>query len=106
MASPGRQHFRIIFALMRAAAFGPRQRGLCNRARDDEHVAQIEPFEPLQIEAGIFRAGEARRPNTKASVMALPDNRLAPLAPPTTSPATNRPGTSVAMLASAFTPPM
>ena len=48
----------------------------------------------------------ARAPNTSASVMALPDNRLAPLAPPTASPATNRPGTSVSMRASATTPPM
>jgi len=28
----------------------------------------------------------ARAPNTSASVMALPDSRLAPLAPPTASP--------------------
>src|SRR6516165_8897361 len=52
MAPPGRQHLREIFALMGAAAFGPRQRGLCDRARNDEHVSQIEPFQPLQIEAG------------------------------------------------------
>ena len=35
----------------------------------------------------------ARAPNTKASVMALPDRRVAPLAPPTASPAANRFGT-------------
>ena len=41
------------------------------------------------------RCGRPARPNTSASVMALPDSRLAPLAPPTASPATSRPGSSV-----------
>ena len=33
----------------------------------------------------------ARWPNTRASVMALPESRLAPLAPPTASPAAKSP---------------
>ena len=40
----------------------------------------------------------AARPNASASVMALPDSRLAPLAPPTASPAANSPGTPVAIV--------
>ena len=57
----------------------------------------------------VTRAAALRpawRPNTNASVMALPDSRLAPLAPPTASPATSRPGTSVCIFTSAATPPM
>ena len=161
---------------MRAAAFGPRQRGLRHHLGDRQHVAQIEPVESAadrtaavadrarrrarcssssmpssarlsfasvrngptssaivacsaasmaavlmsrrstvaaqQIERRACRRGLERlpvhalardrrrvrpawRPNTNASVMALPERRLAPLAPPTASPATNRPGTSV-----------
>jgi hypothetical protein len=48
----------------------------------------------------------AWRPNTRASVIALPESRLAPFAPPTASPATRRPGTTVSIRAFATTPPM
>ena len=57
----------------------------------------------------LARAAAVRpawRPNTNASVMALPESRFAPLAPPTASPATSRPGTSVCIFTSAATPPM
>ncbi len=44
--------FWEILALMRAAAFGARQRCRGDGVRDGEHVAQVEPFEALQIEGG------------------------------------------------------
>ena len=42
----------MILALMRAAAFIARQRSGGDRVGDAEHVAQVEPFEALQIEGG------------------------------------------------------
>ena len=56
--APLRQHLREILALVRAAAFGPQRRGLRHRAGDGQHVAQIEPVEPLHVE----RAAIAERP--------------------------------------------
>ena len=48
---PLRQHAGKILALVRAAAFPARARGHGDRARDHEHVAQVEPFQPAEIES-------------------------------------------------------
>ena len=62
----------------------------------------------IAAKATIIATGGLTRlyQRNSASVMALPDSRLAPLAPPTASPATSRPGSSVCMRSSATTPPM
>ena len=60
--------------------------------------------ERLRGSYGLARSAAllpARRPNTSASVMALPESRFAPFAPPTASPATSKPGTSVSIRSSA-----
>ena len=52
MHLPLRQHFWEILALVRAAAFVARKCGRGDGVGDHEHVAQVEPFEALQIEGG------------------------------------------------------
>src|SRR5271168_1238350 len=49
MQEPLRQCLRTILTLMGAAAFGAVERRLRDGARHRQHVAQVEPFEPLQI---------------------------------------------------------
>ena len=59
-------------------------------------VARAAPFAAGTDFIAFARAAAVRpawRPNTNASVMALPESRFAPFAPPTASPATSRPGT-------------
>src|SRR5262245_34059229 len=48
--APLRGGRRKILPLVCAAALESLQRSLRNGARHEEHIAQIEPFEPLQIE--------------------------------------------------------
>ena len=50
MQLPLRARLGEILALMRAAAFAAIERGLRDRLRNGDHVAQIEPFQPLQVE--------------------------------------------------------
>ena len=43
---PIRRHVRIILALLRAARLRAQQRGFGDRARHQQHIAQIEPVDP------------------------------------------------------------
>ena len=50
MQLPLRQHGRTILTLVRATAFGAQQRRPGDGVGHQEHIAQVEPFQPLQIE--------------------------------------------------------
>ena len=71
-------------------------------------VAQLPPGPGTTAAQRQIAIALTRRDLTSAVdwVTALPDSRLAPLAPPTTSPAANRPGTPVRMALSTAMPPM
>ena len=58
------------------------------------------------LAASAAARSPARWPKVRASVIAFPDRRLAPFAPPTASPAAKRCGTVVCMSAPARMPPM
>ena len=58
MQLPLRQHGRKILALVGAAAFGAVERRFGDAPRHRQHVAQVEPIEPFEIE----RDNAARRP--------------------------------------------
>ena len=89
----------IIAAVLRSGPPSAATSAIASRASAGRNA-----WRPPRARSAALRP--ARRPNTSASVIALPDSRLAPLAPPTASPATRRPGTSVSMRGSAATPPM
>ena len=48
---PVRRHFRIILALLSAASLTSRERSLRDHARDQQHVAQVEPVDPPHVES-------------------------------------------------------
>ena len=50
MQLPLRQHGRTILTLVCATALGAQQRGPGDGVGHQEHIAQVEPFQPLQIE--------------------------------------------------------
>ena len=64
---PLRQHAGKILALVGAAAFGAGMRRRGNRARHRQHVAQVEPFEPAQVE----RRSAAGRPVAERTLEVL-----------------------------------
>ena len=85
------------------------RRGRLAAAHQRDRARRGSPAERSFALARAARAAAlrpARRPNTSASVTALPESRLAPLAPPTASPAAKRPGTLGLHARSTATPPM
>src|SRR3954468_22123710 len=81
----------------RAAGFGPSR---LTALRSRSSAGRDVPRDQRDVACNARRAAlrPARAPNASASVIALPDKRLAPLAPPTASPQAYRPGTRVSSI--------